>query len=418
MDGYRPMTDKPMNKAPQTSPFFLPIALICALLVSQIGLDLSVPAIPQLADDLRTSVAAVQGTLVLYMLGYALAMVFAGLLSDRFSPRSVQIWAFVLASAAALMSAFSSNFLMFSVARFLQALGGGAGIVTTRLIIKEAYPEHSRMKILTALASVLAVTPCVMPLLGGSLLPYLGWRNLFMLDAFFSLGALGLFAGATRGIEAPSFSPKTPLGAPRIFAIYRQNFANTKFRFYTVAISLIWMSYFSFISCSSYPLQIGLDLSPLVYGAVLAASAFGYMLGSTGARLMSKRRESDEILRLGCRGGCLGGALFLLMTTIQPNSLISVVIPMFLILVAAGMIVPATQAGLLRTATQNPGVSSGQFFFCQMSAGALYAATGNISSKMTVPGLGLLVALPTFALLMIFIIDSRWKRAKEVATVV
>ncbi len=387
--------------------FWLTIALLSAVTVPQLGLGLSTPATAALAGDLGVSVAAAQGTMVIYMMGYAVSMVLAGLLSDRFGARSVQIWGLVLAAAAALLAAAAPDFLCFSIARCAQALGGCVGTVTTRLIVKDEYPESDRMKILTTLSSAIAVTPCIAPLLGGTLVPYLGWRGIFVVIAVVSFVVMCCFAAVTRGVVTPQ---KSVLKTRQILTIYGRNLLNTKFRFYAAAISLVWMSYFAFVSCSSYPMLVHQGLSAAAYGVLLATSAIGYVSGSTTARLLSRRMDIDIILRLAAVIGCCGGMLNIVVPMLVHTVILSVAAPMVVVLFAAGMVIPATQAGLLRSITQDPGVSSGQFFFFQMIAGALYAALGNFWPHMTPQVLGSLVALPMFllgGLLVMDVISSR-----------
>jgi len=78
----------------------------------------------------------------------------------------------------------------FYLARFVQALGGCVGTVTTRLMVSQHYGLHDRMKILTTPASAIAITPCLAPLAGGALLSHVAWRGVFIVTALISFGAL------------------------------------------------------------------------------------------------------------------------------------------------------------------------------------------------------------------------------------
>lgn len=83
---------------------WLTLALLSAAMVPQVGLGVMVPASARLAQDLHV-VASVQNTLVVYMVGYAVSVIMAGLLSDRFGPRAVQLGGLVLAMVGALLAA-------------------------------------------------------------------------------------------------------------------------------------------------------------------------------------------------------------------------------------------------------------------------------------------------------------------------
>jgi len=175
---------------PPPSLHLLAFALVFAVIVPQIGVGISVPALPEIARAFGVSISMAQGTLIVYMAGYAVSSLIAGLLSDRFGPRQVQLRGVALAGTAALLAAGTEHIATFYLVRFVQALGGGVGTVTTHLMVSQQYAAHERMKILTTLASAIAMTSCLAPLAGGALLPAVGWRGVFVVTALVSFAAL------------------------------------------------------------------------------------------------------------------------------------------------------------------------------------------------------------------------------------
>jgi DHA1 family bicyclomycin/chloramphenicol resistance-like MFS transporter len=373
-------------------PLVLTIALVAAVVVAQIGIGMSMPSLPSIANDFQVSISSAQGTLIIYMGGYAFSMLASGLLSDRFGPRQTQIWGLGLAGGAAILAALADHVTTFYAARFIQALGGCVGTVTTRLIISKEYNARDRMKILTTLVAAMAITPCLAPLAGAALLPYVGWRGVFVVMALISIGTLAFFLIASRGINAHSLHI-TPLS--NIGAIYLRNIKMPRFALYAASVSCVWMSYFTFISCSSGPLQIHLGLSAFHYGIILSIVAIGYVSGSMMVRRLSKEMDIDDIIRTASRIGLGGGILLIGLTTAFPHHLLSIIVPVIAILFATGMTIPAAQAGMLKYATQNAGVSSGLFFCLQMISGASYAALGNLWQDMAPHVFAILVAIPT-----------------------
>jgi len=376
---------------------------------------MSVPSLPNIAEDFHVSISSAQGTLIIYMVGYALSMLVSGLLSDRFGPHRTQLWGLSLAGGAAISAALADSITTFYFARFIQALGGCVGTVTTRLIVSREYDVRDRMKILTTLASAIAITPCLAPLAGGALLPYVGWRGVFVTIALISIGALLVFLMATRGTahHRKNIVPLSDIGA-----VYLRNMKMPRFVLYAVAISFVWMSYFTFVSCSSGPLQVHMGLSAFHYGMILGLAAIGYVSGSMTARHLSKESDIDDIIRWASLVGLAGGALLIGLTAAFPGHLLSILVPVIAILFSTGMTIPATQAGLLKYAAQDAGVSSGLFFFLQMIAGASYAAIGNMWQDMTPPILAVLVAIP--AILLPFLLHGlKWRigRAESVSAI-
>jgi DHA1 family bicyclomycin/chloramphenicol resistance-like MFS transporter len=217
----------------------------------------------------------------------------------------------------------------------------------------------------------------------------------FVVIALISIGTLLFFLMATRGtaIHGRNIVPLSNIGA-----IYFRNMKMPRFILYAVAISFVWMSYFTFISCSSGPLQVHMGLSALHYGMILGLTAIGYVSGSMTARHLSKGKDIDDIIRIASLVGLVGGVLLIGLAIVFPDHLLSILVPVIGILFSTGMTIPATQAGLLKYATQNAGVSSGLFFFLQMIAGASYAAVGNMWQDMTPSTFAIFVAIPAMSL--------------------
>lgn len=400
-----------ISRSHPPSRLLLTLALVSAVVVPQLGVSMSVPSLPSIAHEIGVSISTAQGTLIIYMAGYALSMLAAGLLSDRFGPRQIQLWGLAVASGGAVLAAISHDITTFYVARFIQALGGCVGTVTARLIVSKEYETHDRMKILTTLASAIAITPCLAPLAGGALLPYVGWRGVFVTIAAISLGTLVFFMVASRTI-APHV--KHVVSLSNVGTIYLRNLHMPRFALYATAISFVWMSYFTFVSVSSGPLQIHMGLSAFHYGVVLGLAAVGYVAGSITARKLSRSRDIDMIIRSASIVGLFGGVLLVAAAILFPDYLISILFPVTIILFSTGMIIPATQAGLLRYVTKDAGVSSGLFFFLQMIAGAAYAGLGNIWHDMTPRVLAILVAVPAILLPFAFhALTSRVRRKED-----
>ncbi|MDF7647735.1 multidrug effflux MFS transporter [Pantoea sp. Acro-805] len=383
----------------ETSQQQLTLALVSAVVVPQLGMGMIVPALPELATSLRLSTSLAQDTLIVYMVGYAISVLLAGWLADRFGPRRVQIGGLILAVLGACLATQAHNILLLMVARFIQAVGGCAGTVTARLIVSREYVPQRRMPILTTLSSAIAITPCLAPLAGSALLPLVGWRGIFGMMALLTLMILVFFTFASRRLAA---APPNAVPLHRLGTIYRRNLRLPLFRLYALSICFAWMAWFVFVSCSSGPMQQQLGLTPQQYAALLSASAIGYVAGSMLARRMAIRRDIDLIIQWAAGIGALGGGLLVALNLMLTPTSLTLMAPMLIILLSVGMVIPATQAGLLRSVTEDTGASSGLFFFLQMMAGAAWAAISNLWQPMSVTLLAILIAIPALLLPFLF----------------
>ena len=87
------------------------------------------PALPGIAQELSSTAEAGSEVMALYLTGYALSVLAAGPLADRFGVRRVQSWGLGLFAAAAVGCAAAPSLPSLAAARFLQALGGGSATV-------------------------------------------------------------------------------------------------------------------------------------------------------------------------------------------------------------------------------------------------------------------------------------------------
>jgi DHA1 family bicyclomycin/chloramphenicol resistance-like MFS transporter len=110
-----------------------------------LSLDLYLPALPQLADDLNTSASAAQLSITACLIGLAVGQLVAGPLSDRLGrkrPLIIGLVAYLLASVACALAPTATILI---VLRLIQGLGGAAGIVISRAIARDLYSGSALM---------------------------------------------------------------------------------------------------------------------------------------------------------------------------------------------------------------------------------------------------------------------------------
>ena len=102
-----------------------------------LAMHIFVPALPVAGADLHASSAAMQMTVSLYIFGLALGQLVYGPLSDRFGRRPVLLGALTLYTLAGLAAALAPGVNALIAARLFQALGGCAGLVLARAIVRD-----------------------------------------------------------------------------------------------------------------------------------------------------------------------------------------------------------------------------------------------------------------------------------------
>jgi DHA1 family bicyclomycin/chloramphenicol resistance-like MFS transporter len=145
-------------RQPQGS-FQLAALLTILVTIGPISTGLYLPSLPSMARDLDTSASAVQLSIGLFIGGFALMQLAYGPLADRFGRRPVLLVGVAIYILATLACALASSIMMLVAARFVQALGGCAGPVIGRAIVRDVYGAESAARILSYMASVMVLAP-------------------------------------------------------------------------------------------------------------------------------------------------------------------------------------------------------------------------------------------------------------------
>lgn len=380
--------------APKRTPPRAAWILLLVVMVPQLGLTLANPSNTAIAGELGASVAAVEATLTVYMVGYAVSMFVSGTLADRFDATRLQALGLGLFAVGCVLAALAPTVAFLGFSRFLQALGGTSTTVLCRIIVQRRYPADRRISVLTSMSMVISLTPSLSPLVGGLATRLLDWRALFLVLAVFAVALVPLILMLGGAVAD---NPRLP--SPRQFAgALGQALSNASFRWYAGAISLVWMTYFGFVSSSTTILQDLMGQSPVTYGALMAVPALGYLSGSM---LVKRATDASRAVVRGLGLGVVGvaGALVLAALGVfgsfgETERPVLVVAAMAVTFIGVGATIPFTQAGLLGLELDYPGVAAGLFFFIQMAGGAAFSALVRALSLTTVPAFLVVLVIP------------------------
>ncbi len=174
------MTEKPATSS-ETPPPQLPL-IVCLGLVAglaPLSIDMYLPSFPTIREEFGTTAAQVQLTLSGYMLGFTLGQLGYGPLSDRFGRRPVLFSGIALFIVMTILCATASSIESLSVYRFLQAVGGAAGTVLSRAIIRDQFSGTYMARAMSVMLMFILLAPMISPVIGGYLLVWIGWRAIF-----------------------------------------------------------------------------------------------------------------------------------------------------------------------------------------------------------------------------------------------
>ncbi len=284
--------------------FLVLLGLLTAF--SPLSTDMYLSAFPAMAADLDTGLARIQGTLAAFFVGMALGQLIHGPLSDRYGRRLPLLGGCALYTLSSALCALAPNVHLLLGARVLAALGGSAGIVIVRAVVRDLYAVEDSARIYSRLMLIMGVAPILAPVVGSGILALIGWRAIFWVLTAFGVAA---FASAYRML--PETHAGTP-GAARPRQALR-NFASVlsdrRFLAPALAAALSYCALFAYLTGSPAVLMTHYGLSPTAYGLSFGLISCGF-IGSAqvNARLV-RRLGARTLLHRGLTALVLVGAL-------------------------------------------------------------------------------------------------------------
>jgi len=168
--------------ARETNPW-LALAVICvgffAILLDTTIVNIAVPTI---IGDLRASFDEVLWVINAYLLVYAVLLIPAGRLGDRFGQRNVFAAGLILFTLASAACGLAQDPRQLIGARVLQGVGGGLLAPQGLALITSLFPENRRGAALGTFGGLNALAAIGAPILGGWILVNWGWRWIFELN--------------------------------------------------------------------------------------------------------------------------------------------------------------------------------------------------------------------------------------------
>src|SRR5690606_6766308 len=117
-----------------------------------------------------TDGVSVQLTLAAFFVGLAASQILYGPVSDRIGRKPPLYFGLAIYVAASAAAALAPSVESLIGLRFAQAVGGCAGLVIARAVVRDLYDPQEGARMMSLLMLVMGAAPILAPLLGAQLL--------------------------------------------------------------------------------------------------------------------------------------------------------------------------------------------------------------------------------------------------------
>lgn len=365
-------------------------ALLLVLTVfGPISMDLYLPALPALTAELGAKTSTAQLTVTACLLGLAAGQLVAGPLSDCFGRRKpllIGVTAYVIVSA---LCAMSPSVEVLVLARLVQGVAGGVGIVIAQAAGRDVYDGGRLIRFYGRLTVIGGFAAIVGPLVGGALSAVMDWRGLFQVLAVIGAAILAwVVVGFGETLPAGS---RTPSGFGQVGRDMRVLFRDRGFVGAVVVQGFVYAALFAYLSGATYVLQGVYGLSPQQYAMAFGLNSAGFMAFGYLAGRSSERWSITGTLMVGL-AMCAAGAGGILTAGITHLPLPAVMVSLLLLVSGTAVTSPPSTTIALAGYPTIAGAASSFLGAARFALGGVAAPLVGLAGALSILPLGLVTA--------------------------
>ncbi|TGE28459.1 Bcr/CflA family multidrug efflux MFS transporter [Hymenobacter metallicola] len=379
------------------------------------SIDMYLPAFPAIAREFGVPISAVQFTLASYNIGIALGQLLYGPLADQLGRKPNLLAGMLLYGVAAVGCAFATSVDGLVAVRFMQAVGGCAGMVLARAIVRDRFDGNESAKVFSTLMLIMGVAPILAPTVGGLIIAHFDWRYIFGLLAV--LAAITLIFIVLVLPETLPAERRNPVAVRNSFRTYAALLRDKEFVGYALTAGMVQGGMFTYITGSSFVFMKLFGLSEQQFGILFGLNAAGIITASQVNNLLLKRFTFQQILR-AVTVFYFGAALvLLLMASTGWLGIYGIAVPLFCTVGCVGLAVPNATAGAMMHHGKQAGSASALMGTLMYSCGALAAISVSVLANNTALPMAATITACSAASVLIFrtMVGNHKVKAQQVA---
>ena len=371
--------------------FFIILILGLLSAIGPFSIDMYLPGFTAIAQDLHSTTAYISLSLSSFFIGISMGQLLYGPLLDRFGRKNPLYFGLTLYVLASIGCALCKTADALIAIRLLQALGGCAGMVAARAMVRDIFPVNENAKIFSLLMLVVAVSPIIAPTTGGYVTALFGWQSIFIILA--CIGLVTLVSVYFALPESRKADASVSLLPKPIIKSFLEIIKVPQFYTYAFTGSIAAAGLYAYIAGSPHVFMELYHVTGEQYGWIFAIIAGGLITSSQINTLMLRKYTSEQIIRVALLFQAIAGITLFFGSMFHFVGLFSSIILIFIFLSCQGFTFPNSSALSMAPFTKNAGRASALMGAIQLGIGALTSALVSLLHNETaLPMAGVMAA--------------------------
>lgn len=387
------------------------LLLMLAALISlgPLAIDAYLPGMPQMADSLGVTIHSIELTLSLFLICFAAGQLIGGPFSDHYGRRLTILLGLGLYCIGSLLASLTTSIELLWVARIIQALGGGIGVVNTMAVVRDLSSGRESARIMSRIVTIMMMAPLLAPFLGSLLVWLGGWRSIFIALMAYGLLLLLVFYKALPETHPHSATSVNMNPLRRYWQVLSHRsalgyvaataFTHAGMFAFITGSSLVYMEYYGF-SVQMFPVLFGMNVMMVI------------LSNRINIRLLN-RFDPVKMLVYGQCFQLLIGASMLCSYLFLPQLPVWLLTPMIMLFIGVqGFIMGNGVSSAVEYFPQNAATATAVINACGFTMGALGGAVvGLLGDGTPLPMILVIATCPLLGILLRSWLHRTWFRA-------
>ncbi len=353
---------------------FFKMAVLLGLLsaIGPFAIDMYLPALPAIGQNLGAGIGAVQMSLTVFFLSVGVGQLLYGPVSDMVGRKPPLYFGLALFALASVGCALATDVQTLIALRFVQGLGAAAGMAIPRAVVRDLHTGTDAARLMSLLMLVFSVSPILAPLVGSAVIAVAGWRGVFWAVTLAAIAGLVMMFVSLQETRPPE--QRVQSGLRSALAGYALLLRDGHYLGLVFIGAFAMAGFFTYLANSSFVLIDHYRLSPAVYSVAFGINAAAFFGSAQFTGRLGERFGLARLVQFGALGAAVTMAGMLAYYALGGDRLAVLLVLFFIATGFMGLVIPTTGVLALEKHGTIAGTASALMGTLQMLTGALAMA--------------------------------------------